>query len=101
VPLCHDHYPTNGFDVGVGNALLKEIAHRIHEYEFRRAPRERLRQLLGNQLQVEALLVRMALDPAKPLGKRLGVAVFTTGADLCAAAHGVPGCVRPFDVRVE
>jgi hypothetical protein len=42
----------------------------------------------------------MSLDPAKPLRKRLGVAVLAAGADLYAAANGIPGGVGPFDMGV-
>ena len=43
----------------------------------------------------------MALDAAKPLRKRLGVAVLAARADFRAAADGVPGGVRPFDLGVQ
>lgn len=43
----------------------------------------------------------MAFYSAKSLGKRFSVAMLASGADFGAAADGVPGCVGPFDVRVE
>jgi len=43
----------------------------------------------------------MPLDPAKPLSKRLGIAVLAARTDLDAAADGIPSGVGPFDVRVE
>jgi len=43
----------------------------------------------------------MSLDAAKPLRKRLGIAVLASGADLDAAADGVPGRVGPLDMGVE
>ena len=43
------------------------------------APAERLGQLLGDQAEVEALLVGMARHAAEPLGERLGVAVLAAG----------------------
>jgi len=101
VPLCRDHDLADGFDVGVGDAGLEKVAHRVNEYEFRRAPGERLSKLVGNQLQVEALLVGMALDSAEALGKSFGIAVLAAGADLGAAADRVPGRVGPFDLGVE
>jgi hypothetical protein len=39
-------------------------------------------QLFGHQPQIEALLVRMALDASESLGKRLGVTVLAAWADL-------------------
>jgi len=42
----------------------------------------------------------MPLHPAKPLGKRLGIAVLAAGADFRAAPDGVPGGVGPFDLGV-
>jgi len=41
----------------------------------------------------------MALSPAKTFCKCLRVAMLATGADLGAAADGVPRGVGPFDVR--
>ena len=55
----------------------------------------------ANKAQVETLLVRMSGDAPEPLGERLGVAMGASGADLGAAPDGVPGGVRPFDVRVK
>ena len=43
----------------------------------------------------------MPFDSTKPLRKRLGIAVLAAGADLDAAADGIPGRVGPFDVRVK
>src|SRR5216683_109322 len=101
VPLGRHHYAANSFDVVVRNTFLEKVAHGIHKHELRRPPGKRLGQLLRNQAQVEPLLVRMTFDPAKPLRKRFGVAVLAAGTDLGAAAHGVPGCISPFDVGVE
>jgi len=47
----------------------------------------------------EALLVRVTPDTTKTFCERLGVAVFTTGADLGAAAHRIPSGISPLDVR--
>jgi hypothetical protein len=43
----------------------------------------------------------MSLDPAKPFRESLSIAVLASGTDFDAAADGVPGGVRPFDVRVK
>ena len=43
----------------------------------------------------------MPLNPAKPLSKSFGIAVFAPRADLDAATNGIPGRVGPFDVRVK
>ena len=87
-------------DVVVGNVLVEQVAHRVDEDHLRRAPPQRLRELLRDEPQIEALLVRMAWHAAEPLGERLGVAVLAAGADLRAAADRVPRRVGPLDFRV-
>ena len=61
------------------HAFLKQVAHRIDENHSRLAPPQWLSQLFRHQPQVEALLERMPLDAAEPLGKRLGIAVLAAG----------------------
>ena len=101
MPLCLDHDSANRLDIVVRYAVLEKVAHGIHKHEFRRPPGKGFGQLLGNQAQVEPLLIRMTLDPAKALRKRFGIAVLAAGTDLGAAANGIPGCVGPFDVGIE
>ena len=84
-------------DVLVGYLLMKQIAHRVHEDELRTPPMQRLLYTLRPQGQVETGFERMALDPAKTLGKPFGVAMIASGADLRAARNRVPGAVRPLD----
>ena len=72
----------------------------LTKIRLRACPAERLGQLLGDQPQVEALLVGMARDAPEPLGERLGVAVGAARADLGAAPDRVPGRVGPFDAGV-
>ena len=43
------------------------------------------------------MFVRVANDATKPLGESLGVAVFTSRADLGTPAQGVPCRVCPFN----
>src|SRR5208337_3891068 len=78
---------------------MEEVAHRVYEDHLRRLPPKWLRQLFRHQPEVKPLLVGMALHPAKSFGECLGIAVITTGANLGAAAGGVPRRVRPFYCR--
>ena len=66
-----------------------------------RSPIEGLKQFFRDEAEVESLLVGMSLDAAKALGECFGIAVFTTGTDLYAAAYRVPSRVGPFDVGVK
>ena len=100
MPVRRHHDLRDSAHVLIRDAWLEQIAHRVDEHELGRAPGERLGQFFGDEAQVEALLVGMALHAAKAFGKRLGVAVLASGADLGAAADGVPGGVGPFDVGV-
>ena len=97
VPIRRRHHARNGLRIIVRHSRLEQIAHRVHEHQLGRAPSKRLRQLLRHQPQIKPLLIRMSLDPAKPLRKRLGIAVLAPGADLDATADRVPGCVGPFN----
>ena len=87
-------------DVVVGDALVEQVAHRVHEDHLRARPPERLGELLGHQPEVEPLLVGVARDAPEPLGEGLGVAVGASGADLGAAPDGIQRGVRPLDGRM-
>ena len=95
VPIRRDHHVRNRRRIRIRHSVLKQIAHRIDEHQLGGAPGKRLRQLLRHQPQIKPLLVRMSLDPAKPLRKRFGIAVLAAGADFDAAPDGVPGGVGP------
>src|ERR1019366_5738987 len=101
MPIRGGHHARNGFGVVVRNSRLKQIAQRVYKNQLGRPPGKRLSELLRHQPQIKPLLIRMPLNPAKPLRKRLGIAVLAAGADLDTAANGVPRGVGPFDVRVE
>jgi hypothetical protein len=58
---------------------------------------QRLLKLLGNKPEIETLFERVPGYAAEAFGERLGVTELAPGADLRAASHRVPGCVRPFD----
>src|SRR5581483_3831086 len=74
---------------------------RIDKDQLRRTPGKRLGQLFWNESQIRALLVGVPRYAAEALGKCLGVAVLATGADLHAAANGVPGGISPLDLGIK
>src|SRR5262245_11743728 len=84
-------------DVLVGNSVMEQVTHRVHEDHFRRRPSEWLSEFFRYDAEVEALLVRMSGHSTEAFGKRLGVAVKTARTDLRATPHRVPGRVGPFD----
>ena len=98
MPVRFDHHSANRLNVIIRHTILKKIAHRVHKHELWGAPKERLCQFRGDQAKVESLLIRMPFDSAKPLRKRLGIAMLAAGTDLRAAANRIPGRVGPFDV---
>ena len=100
MPVRSRHDPTNHFDVLVGYALVKQIAHGIHEHKLRGAPQKRLSQLLRNKSKIETVFIWMPLHSPETLGECLRIAVLATGADLRAATNWIPGGVGPFDFRV-
>jgi hypothetical protein len=76
---------------------VKEIGHGVHKHPARSLPLEWEFEPLWPELQVEALLVWMPRNAAKPFGKGHGIAVITTRAHLSATGDRVPRGVCPFD----
>lgn len=100
MPVGLQHHGSDRCNIGVRNALVKQIAHGIHEDHARRSPAQGFIQLLGDEPKVEPLLERMTGDAAKAFCERFGVTVGTSGANLRAASNGIPGRIRPLDLRV-
>ncbi len=99
--LARLHDPADLLDVVVGHSLVEQVAHRVDENHLGLRPPQRLGKLLGDELEVEPLLVRMPRHAPEPLGERLGVTMRTPGTDLRAAPDRVPGGVGPFDLGVQ
>ena len=100
VPVGSGHHLRDRSHVLVRNSVVEQIAHRVHEDHTRCAPPERIAKLLRDKPEVEPELEGMPRHTAKPFCKGLRVAVHAPRADLRAAAHGVPGGVGPFDLRL-
>jgi len=60
---------------------------------------ERLRQFLGHETKVEALLIGMSDHAAETLGESLSIAVSASRANLGATTDWIPSSIRPFDTR--
>src|SRR5579859_3650152 len=101
MPFGGGHDPCDGDDIFVGDLVMKEVAHRVHEDHLWCTPAERLGQLFGNEPKIETLLVGMALYTAESLGKSLGVAMFAARANLRTATDRVPSCISPFNRRLK
>ena len=86
VPVGLLHDAADGEDIVKRHVLVEEVAHGVDEDPARLGPEEGLGQLVGDEAEVEALLVGMAGHAAKALGEGLGVAMGAAGADLGAAA---------------
>ena len=99
--LALDHDLRDSLSVGVRDARLKQIAHRVDESQLRQAPGKGLGQFGGNKSKVESLFVRMSLHAAKPFRKSFGVAMLAARTDFRAAADRVPGGISPFDLGVQ
>src|SRR5581483_6592136 len=65
-----------------------------------RRPANWIAELFRHEPQIETELERMTFHAAESLGKCLSIAMQAPGADLRAAAHRIPGCIRPFDFRI-
>src|SRR5579872_3488485 len=89
------HNADDADDVIIWHALVKQIAHRVHENSLRLAPEQRLSHLFRDQAQIESLLIWVAWNSTEALRESLRVAMGTTGGDLGTTPDGVPGRVRP------
>src|SRR5882757_8107705 len=100
MPVSPLHGVEYGSYVARCDFLMKKIAHRVHENHPGSLPSERLEEPFGPQRQVKACSERMTGDTSKAFREPLGVAIVTTGADLCAAGDRVPGRICPLDSAV-
>src|SRR5262249_44804875 len=91
VPVGALHGVEDLGDMRFRHRLMEKIAHRVDEYHPGLFPIERLREALGPDGEIEAVLERMTRDTAEAFGKTGGVAVIASGADLGAAGDRVPG----------
>ena len=96
-----DHDIEDPPDELVGHALMEEVGHGVHEDHLRLFPSERQLKPFGPEPQIEPLFKRMSRHTAKPLGKRLRIAMFAPGTDFRAAGDRIPGRVGPFDMRLK
>jgi hypothetical protein len=94
------HRPADFLDVFVRDAFVKKVAHRVHENHLRLGPADRVPKLLGYEPQIESKFEWMAGHTAKPFRERLGVAMRAAGANLRAASHRIPRCIRPLDFGI-
>src|SRR5271157_1890839 len=99
VPVGFHHDIDDGGDVLVAHALVEQVAHRVHEDHSLARPAKWFGELVGNEAQVESLLIGMPCHSTEPLGERLGVAMSAARTDLGTPTNGVPSCVSPFNLR--
>ena len=90
------------FEDEVGrHSLMEEIAHRVDEDGARLFPFQWESETLGPKLEIKPLLKRMTWHTTEPLGKCLGVTVFTAWTDFRAPSDWVPGGVGPLDGGIK
>ena len=106
MPLCEDlkrmplgaaHHVEDVLHKLVGDVLVEQVAHRVHEDHPRPLPTQRLVEPFRPEPKVESLLVGVTRDTAPSLGECFGVAVGAARRDLVAACDRVPGGLGPFD----
>jgi hypothetical protein len=97
MPVCAAHHIEHVGDVLVGDALVEQVRHRIHEHQPRASPAQREAETLRPQLEFKALLVRVTGNAAESLGERLRVAVSAPRRHLRAARGRIPARLRPLD----
>lgn len=90
---CVEHL----FDERNGDALVEQVAHRVHKHPSRLFPLRGKGQQLGVHRQLEAVPVARLSHGTQSGCHSFRITVQATLTDLCAAGHWVPGAFRPFD----
>ncbi len=101
VPVRFQHNVCYGFYVVIGNGVLEEVAHAVHENNLGVAPAKRLDEFLRHEPRVEAVFVWVSGDVAESLGECFCVTVLASWADFQAAPDGIPGCFGPLDLGLQ
>lgn len=99
MPIRSRHHTRHLDDVFVGNVLVKQVAHGVHENHPGRSPTQWIAELFQHDAQIKAKLKWMAGNAAPTFGKRLGVTVLAAGANLGTATNWIPCRIRPLDFR--
>jgi hypothetical protein len=82
MPVGRLHHLAHASNVVVRDVVVKKVAHGVDEDFPGTLPANWVRQLLGHEPNVEALLKWVAGNTAKALRKSFGIAVLAPRADL-------------------
>src|SRR4051812_30651590 len=97
VPRGGMHGGEDEVGIGVRDGLVEEIAHAVDEHDARPSPSLRLIKPFRSELEVEAVLIRMAGYAAPAFSEGLRVAASAARRYLVTPGDRVPGGVCPFD----
>ncbi len=109
MPVCSAHGLEDRNNEFQRNAVVKQVAHRVHEHQARTAPAQRLTKRFVYQLHLtgptrSSLAYRRqpfvgGAGPAEPVGHPFCVAVLAAWGHTRAAAYWVPGSLGPLNGR--
>src|SRR6266700_3074842 len=97
MPIGADHHIEYPANIIVRDVPMEQIGHRVYKYPPRLPPPQGHVQSLRPELEIEALLVSMALHTPEALCKRESIAMVAARANLGTARYRVPGRICPFD----
>src|SRR6266404_342009 len=100
MPVSGSHCFKYAMDELKRYAVLKKIAHRVHENQLGRLPPQRNLQRMFMECQCKAIAVVLLAHCFQTKRKPLGVAALTAWANLRAAGQRIPCCLGPFDTRI-
>jgi hypothetical protein len=100
MPVSFVHHIKHFLNKLKRNILVKKIAHRINKDLPRLTPPQRLLKQIRMQSHIEIVPVTGLPHGMKPSRHPMSITVLTSGTDLRAAGHRIPGCISPFNRRV-
>src|SRR5262245_26706166 len=97
MPRCCLHRPKHALNEFIRNALMEQIAHRVHEDDLWLSPTQWQVQASVSQCQVESDFIWMARHASKSFRETFRVAVITARRDLSTTRNRVPCRLCPLN----
>lgn len=95
---AREHRREHSLYVRKRDVVMKQIAHRIDEYDPWLSPLARHVYEIGVECYLETIPIALSAHGSKPVGHTLCVAVFAALADLGATSYRIPSHFSPLNV---
>src|SRR5581483_6398225 len=94
------HRLEDALDIRKGNVVVEQVAHGVDEDHLRPTPAPRHIEQVRMQGYFKTIAVTVSPHCLKTTGHTFCIAVLATLADLGTSRHGIPGHLRPLNVRL-